>query len=415
MKKKILGILIFVLFFGFIFADEFIPERLNENSVIIDTEIKGKKANGEFRIINGTKTPEYEVFIYGYNENKEWELVGSCVYNKVNEKITISLINSKTPDSYRFYSLESLQLISFECEKKINGQNLEFKIKNAIKRDFSDNSNALYIDSSSFLKEYKNNKCSVFYKFEAYIASIFENSYDNSKSIVLVANPNVNWNMEKKTIIPEQEFCISKFNKNVYSYQKIEKRYNNSDKYEIYAIFHNETDDNEGYVEVVDIEGLLSIEELKRIETEKAQYEKKLKEEREAAEQKRIAEQKEKDKAEKNKRIEAKGKEIAKGYIYHGVSEGGKNSELFDSGALETGHAYYIPAYIVYAGGSMGGAVTNLFYNPNWQIVTYASQKVKGEVVGASKSIFGELPVSVIVAGGKAPTFIPVVLGLIED
>lgn len=120
------------------------------------------------------------------------------------------------------------------------------------------------------------------------------------------------------------------------------------------------------------------------------------------------------EKAEKVAKLDAIGKKIAQNYVYHGVNEDAKNSELFDSGALEEGHAYYISTYMVYAGGEMGGVITSLFGNPNYQYVKYINQKVKGEVVNAGKTIFGNLPISVIVAGGKAPMYIPVILGIVE-
>ena len=120
-------------------------------------------------------------------------------------------------------------------------------------------------------------------------------------------------------------------------------------------------------------------------------------------------------KAEKVAKLDAIGKKIAQNYIYHGVAEDAKNSELFYSGALEEGHAYYISTYMVYAGGEMGGVITSLFGNPNYQYVKYINQKVKGEVVNAGKTIFGNLPISVIVAGGKAPMYIPVILGIVEE
>jgi hypothetical protein len=50
----------------------------------------------------------------------------------------------------------------------------------------------------------------------------------------------------------------------------------------------------------------------------------------------------------------------------------------------------------------------------NYHIVEYVNQTVKGKVVNAGQSMFGRLPVTVIVAGGKPPLRIPVVLGLIE-
>lgn len=143
------------------------------------------------------------------------------------------------------------------------------------------------------------------------------------------------------------------------------------------------------------IEGLRSIEEIKTEQAEKTAEE-------------------EKAKAEKQKVRNEKASVLAKGYVYHGIDESDQNAKLFDSGALEAGHAYYISSYMIYAGGSMGGAIVSLFRNPNYQLVKYINQKVKGEVIDSAQTIFGELPISVVVAGGKAPMHIPVILGVVE-
>jgi hypothetical protein len=111
--------------------------------------------------------------------------------------------------------------------------------------------------------------------------------------------------------------------------------------------------------------------------------------------------------------LDAKGKSLATGYIYHGVDEDSQNRRLFDSGALEVGHAYYISNFVV-SGNGVTGAVNSLFRDPNYQVVDYVSQKVRGEVVGASQTGFGALPVTVVVAGGKDSLHTPVILGLVE-
>ena len=152
------------------------------------------------------------------------------------------------------------------------------------------------------------------------------------------------------------------------------------------------------------IEGLRTVDEIR---TEKA--EKEAAAER-AAEEKRIAE--DKVRAEKRKVRNEKASALAKGYVYHGIDESDKNAKLFDGGALEAGHAYYISSYLISAGGSMGGAIVSLFRDPHYRYVNYISQKVKGEVINAERSIFGDI--SVVVAGGKAPMYIPVILGVVE-
>ncbi len=136
------------------------------------------------------------------------------------------------------------------------------------------------------------------------------------------------------------------------------------------------------------IDGLRSVEE---IEAEKASAEAKAK-------------------AEKQKAIDEKIKMITKDYVYHGEDEASQNASLFSAKALEKGHAYYIKSFMIYGSGSLGGAVTSLFKDPNYVYIEYASQKVRGEAVNASQTIFGSQPVTVIVAGGS----VPVVLCLVD-
>lgn len=144
-----------------------------------------------------------------------------------------------------------------------------------------------------------------------------------------------------------------------------------------------------------------------------------------AAEAERIAkeEAEKKAKAEKYAKLNAAGKALANGYTYHGVEEVEKNCKLFANGALESGHAYYISGFIVKYGGSMAKIEygDGFFFSSqsNAVYVDYVNQKVKGEVVEAGvTNLFGqtiETPITVIVAGGKGVTKIPVVLGIIEE
>lgn len=120
------------------------------------------------------------------------------------------------------------------------------------------------------------------------------------------------------------------------------------------------------------------------------------------------------EKAKQNAEIDAVAKEIAKGYIYHGTSEETQNAKLFSAGALEEGHAYYIPMYMAGSRGTTGAAIASIFETPKYHIVEYINQKVRGEVVTAGQTIVGNLPISVVVAGGNAPAYIPIVIGLIE-
>lgn len=139
----------------------------------------------------------------------------------------------------------------------------------------------------------------------------------------------------------------------------------------------------------------------------------------EEAEQKRRAAE---EKAKQNAARDAKGKEIAKGYVYHGIEEDSRNCKLFASKALEEGHAYCISGFVLKYGGSMAAieyADGFLFSSQSSAVsVEYINQKVKGEIVEAGlTSFFGKtlgVPLTVVVAGGKAPLHTPIVIGLIE-
>ena len=135
--------------------------------------------------------------------------------------------------------------------------------------------------------------------------------------------------------------------------------------------------------------------------------------EKKAKEEKQLAD--EKAKAQADAENNAKGKAIAKGYTYHGIEEAEQNSVLFQGGALEKGHAYYIKGFTPakYSPATVAVIMT-LFGESNPVLVSYKDQKVKADVMNAS-SLWGEyLPVTVIVT---ADTVLPnraVVLGIVE-
>lgn len=120
-------------------------------------------------------------------------------------------------------------------------------------------------------------------------------------------------------------------------------------------------------------------------------------------------------KAESDAVKEAKGKEIAQGYIYHGINESSENSTLFQGGALEKGHAYYIKGFAPAKYSPTNAAVIkSLFGESNPVLVSYKDQKVKADVMNAS-SLWGEyLPVTVIVTADNVLPNRAVVIGLVE-
>ncbi len=154
-------------------------------------------------------------------------------------------------------------------------------------------------------------------------------------------------------------------------------------------------------------------------------YKKLIREKREAerAEQERLAaEEKAKKDAKRRAEIDAKAKEIAKGYVYHGTSEAGRNAKLFSGGALEEGHAYCVSGFVVKYGGTMAAIEYGdgfLFSSRSSPVyVDYIDQKVKGEIVESGLTSFWgttiENPLTVVIVGGRAPLHTPVVIGLIE-
>lgn len=183
------------------------------------------------------------------------------------------------------------------------------------------------------------------------------------------------------------------------------ERLENNREYTVYITVKQEGSFLSGYYYTPildDIEGLRTIEEIKheeemrnkeRLEKEKAEQELREKETRE---------------------LKAKIETLAQGYILHGLEEASKNAVLFNKGALEPDHAYYLELFMTKSGGNLGSALQSIFSTPEYNYVTYINQKVRGEVTSAGSTIMGQLPVSVVVIGGKAPSYIPVVLGLVE-
>ena len=121
--------------------------------------------------------------------------------------------------------------------------------------------------------------------------------------------------------------------------------------------------------------------------------------------------------------MNAKGKALSKGYVYHGIDEYDKSRKLFANGALEEGHAYYISGFVVQYNGSIAAIEYGdglIFSSRSSSVyVDYINQKVKAEIVEAGiKSFWGasiETPLKVVVAGGKGIIKTPVVLGLIKE
>lgn len=190
------------------------------------------------------------------------------------------------------------------------------------------------------------------------------------------------------------------------------ERYNGH--YTVYLYCKEEGNAWVGYTSKVIVYNIEGIPSQEQIDADKAE-EARLAAEKEAADTKA--------KAEARAAANAKGKTIAKGYVYHGIEEDDKSSKLFANGALEEGHAYYISGFVVKYSGSMAAIEygDGFFFSSRSSpvYVDYINQKIKAEVVEAGvQSLFGqtiEIPLKVVVAGGKGIVKMPVVLGLIKD
>lgn len=196
--------------------------------------------------------------------------------------------------------------------------------------------------------------------------------------------------------------------------------------YIVYMYFMNVGNWLDGYrleAFIYKIDGIPSQEQ---INAEKAEQERIKAEKEAAAEAERLAKEEadKKARAEKIARLNAAGKKLADGYVYHGVEENSKNCKLFINGALESGHAYYISGFVVKYSGTMAAIEygDGIFVSSQSSAVyvDYVSQKVKAEIVleAASTNFFGktiENPINVVISGGNGNSQTPIVLGKIEE
>jgi hypothetical protein len=241
------------------------------------------------------------------------------------------------------------------------------------------------------------------FSFNAYIGAVSERTYMDSGGLIAFQDPGI-WSWDSGAH-PKQPHLYMWYNQKKLP---IEGRYKANQAYKFYVFTHRWFDKN---LEIYQVDGLMTTEEAARAKEEAARAREEAARAKEEAEA--VA------KAERIKALDEQAKSLTKGYIYHGVNEDEQNTRLFDGGALEDGHAYYISGFMVAGGGSTAGVTTQTFLGrlgdpQNYHMVEYVSQKVKGEVVSAGQTIFGTLPVTVVVAGGKSPLHIPVVLGLVE-
>lgn len=94
------------------------------------------------------------------------------------------------------------------------------------------------------------------------------------------------------------------------------------------------------------------------------------------------------------------GKSISKGYVYHGIEESKHNTSLLLKGALENGHAYYIPKYQIDNKLNSCAQISD-GWNYKTVLVAYESQKIKADILDLEEP-------DVIIVGGTIPKVIGV-------
>ncbi len=154
---------------------------------------------------------------------------------------------------------------------------------------------------------------------------------------------------------------------------------------------------------------LISIENLNTIRQEVAI----IKTENNKAQAEKIA--KEKEEAEKKVRLDEKGKQIAKGYTYHGINEVENNNRKLNNETLEPGHAYYISNWEVSKSTNDIGYVWLSYFQKSKPImIKYLNSQVKDEVLNAGVTTFGNIPINIIIAGSSDVLKRPIILGVME-
>lgn len=250
-------------------------------------------------------------------------------------------------------------------------------------------------------------KTAVGYKIsDIYIADSEVRDQDEKKEIVMIFQPD-EYSISEKLYTYATDYAKRMYDKEQglgwaerIDAVKNNKKYNGH--YTIYVYRELVGNYITGYTDkfvLYDIEGIPSQEQLEADEAERLAIIK-------AEEEKQEAEKKAKDE---------KGKLLAEGYVYHGIDETDKNERLFASGALESGHAYYISNFAPnrHSPSNMGSIMTLLTTSPV-VYVKYATQKAKAEVMEASLRFGQYFPVSVVIAAGSGTSQSPVILGLVK-
>lgn len=210
---------------------------------------------------------------------------------------------------------------------------------------------------------------------------------------VLVKHEKDFWNNDYRWGNSEEYFDFDRTLYNDESIDSFIKKNNLEDRieegrtYDVYiSILEYEPDRYKFTVEK--IEGLRSKEEVEAA--------------KKAVEEKKVAEE-----AANRKRLDSIGRQIAKGYVYHGIDEKLDNAHLVSSNALQPGHAYYISDFMLLTDKGNNYASISLFWT---SYMDFKNQKIKGDLVlKASKAKFAD-----VIIAGRNDWGNPIVIGIVE-
>lgn len=260
---------------------------------------------------------------------------------------------------------------------------------------------------------------------DVWISQVIEKSEDGLKKTMLLLNDRKsdnNYYCDATDFLErtkEMETDLTERLNNIPKYDK----YNGHYTVELYSI--QTGDFLYGFETEIMVRSIEQIPTMEQFETAKAEEER-LRAEEEAEAARLEAEKKAEEarlEAERNAALDAQGKKIAEGYIYHGIDEVENNRKFFSHGALESGHAYLVSGFVVKSGGSTACIEygDGLFFSnrSSFVWVEYADQNVKQAVIeNGIIDFFGqtfEKRLTVVIAGGTGYLKRPVVLGLIEE
>lgn len=125
--KKLLFLLC-LLFHGLLFAQNYKNPPV-ENAIVFENNIKGKKAEDNFKIINKSDESKFNVEIYYFFDNS-WNLAGSCIFAKKDSNCSIDNKTGKDLDKYSHFAIAIPYSKDFNYDLDVKHDDLYITITN---------------------------------------------------------------------------------------------------------------------------------------------------------------------------------------------------------------------------------------------------------------------------------------------